>query len=51
MSDALNAARMALALDDLTKQKVPNLLGTSKKYKVLRGETVYDDDDDDDDIY
>ena len=36
MSDALNAARMVLALDDLTKQKVPNLLATSKKYEVNR---------------
>jgi hypothetical protein len=36
MSDALNAARMVLALDDLTKQKVPNLLGTPKKYGVNR---------------
>ena len=36
MSDALNAARMVLALDDLTKQDVPNLLGTSKKWEVNR---------------
>ena len=36
MSDALNAARMVLALDDLIKQKVPNLLATSKKYAVNR---------------
>ena len=36
MSDALNAARMVLALDDLIKQKVPNLLATSKKYEVNR---------------
>jgi hypothetical protein len=36
MSDTLNAARMALALDDLSKQKNPNLLGTSKKYEVNR---------------
>jgi hypothetical protein len=34
MSDALNAARMVLALDDLSKQKNPNLLSTSKKYEV-----------------
>jgi hypothetical protein len=36
MSDTLNAARMVLALDDLTKQDVPNLLGTSKKWEVNR---------------
>jgi len=36
MSDALNAARMVLALDDLTKQDVPNLLGTSRKWEVDR---------------
>jgi hypothetical protein len=34
MSNALNAAQMVLALDDLTKQDVPNLLGTSKKWEV-----------------
>jgi len=36
MSDALNAARMVLALDDLTKQEKPNLLGTSRKWEVNR---------------
>ena len=36
MSDALSAARMVLALDDLTKQEKPNLLGTSRKWEVNR---------------
>ena len=34
MSDDLSAARMVLALDDLTKQTKPNLLGTAKKLEV-----------------
>ena len=31
MSNTLNAARIVLALDDLTKQDVLNLLGASRK--------------------
>jgi hypothetical protein len=34
MSDALSAARMVLALVDLTKQEKPNLLGIAKKWEV-----------------
>ena len=36
MSDVLSAARMVLALDDLTKQAKPNLLGTARKWEVNR---------------
>ena len=34
MSDHLTAARMVLALDDLTKQTKLNLLGTARKWEV-----------------
>jgi hypothetical protein len=36
MSDHLTAARMVLALDDLTKQTKPNLSGTARKWEVNR---------------
>jgi Tc5 transposase DNA-binding domain len=36
MSEPTTEARMALALADLSKQSIPNFLGTSKKYNVNR---------------
>ncbi len=36
MSEPTNEARMASALEDLSKQSIPNFLGTSNKYNVNR---------------